>query len=595
MSHISTNRRGLSALAAACLLSVSLPAAPALAQKVKNKDQAPAALETTFDVSIPMVDSVGSNIDNATLAEILSGDIAAHASALAALDANSITVPEITLTVVSKSASESYESTITFNDLALTNVVDGVAQSVSLGGIDMTSNEGDFNFGTMSAADMNIGGMLGFYGLVPASGSTEMETIYRNFKAEGGSFTAEDVSCTFGTTAGAEFKARPLKTSMVELMGLAQQLEDEPEDLDPVLLGKIVHMYADMFTAFETSEVTFDGLSCDGVDDEGRPLVVSIDGMTMGAMKPGIYPSISMDGFKIDVEGDGSMSLDNFTFKPMDLSGPIALIQSAPEELTEAWFEANARALIPAMEGLLFSGFAMDIPDPDNASMRLKAQVDAFDLTLANYVMGIPSDIDMSGSGIQATLPEGSGDETIEQMRALGITDINSAFRLALAWNEAANAIDIEEISVSGVDLASVFLSGTINNATKELFSGDETETMMAAMTMAVKKLDLTVIDAGLSDIILSVVAAEQGADPETLRPVFAGLAQGTVVGMMAGAADAAKLGEAINSFVSGKAKTLEIGLEAKTDPGLGMMDFMEAEEDPTTLLGKVNISAAAK
>jgi hypothetical protein len=64
---------------------------------------------------------------------------------------------------------------------------------------------------------------------------------------------------------------------------------------------------------------------------------------------------------------------------------------------------------------------------------------------------------------------------------------------------------------------------------------------------------------------------------------------------MMAGAADAAKLGDAINAFVSGSAKTLVIGIDAKTDPGLGMMDFMEAEQDPTTLLGKVNISAEAK
>ncbi|MNT77084.1 hypothetical protein D3C72_2161600 [compost metagenome] len=79
------------------------------------------------------------------------------------------------------------------------------------------------------------------------------------------------------------------------------------------------------------------------------------------------------------------------------------------------------------------------------------------------------------------------------------------------------------------------------------------------------------------------------------MRPVFAGLAQGTVISLMAGAADAAKLGEAINSFVSGKAKTLVIGIEAKTDPGLGMMDFMAAEEDPTALIGKVNISAEAK
>jgi len=61
------------------------------------------------------------------------------------------------------------------------------------------------------------------------------------------------------------------------------------------------------------------------------------------------------------------------------------------------------------------------------------------------------------------------------------------------------------------------------------------------------------------------------------------------------GAADAAKLGAAVNSFVSGTAKSLNITIDAKSAPGLGLEDFMAAEEDPTTLLGKVNISATAK
>jgi hypothetical protein len=114
-------------------------------------------------------------------------------------------------------------------------------------------------------------------------------------------------------------------------------------------------------------------------------------------------------------------------------------------------------------------------------------------------------------------------------------------------------------------------------------------------MGVAIKALKLDVTDAGLSDIVLAVAAADQGADPATLRPVFAGLAEGTIIGMMAGVADAAKLGAAINQFVSGKAKSLNIGIEAKEDPGLSMVDFMTAEDDPASLIGKVNISASAK
>ena len=39
----------------------------------------------------------------------------------------------------------------------------------------------------------------------------------------------------------------------------------------------------------------------------------------------------------------------------------------------------------------------------------------------------------------------------------------------------------------------------------------------------------------------------------------------------------------------------LSIDLVAKEEPGLGLMDFMAAETDPTVLLGKVTINATAK
>lgn len=597
MSTNLTTRGRLPALATACLLSVALPTTAGLAkEKVKSGGEtAPAALEMDYSVTIPTIDAVGSNLDNDVLTQILSGKVAENAGDLATLDATSITVPEITVNVASQSKGESKDATLTFTDLLLKDVVDGKAASISLGGIDLVADDATFAFGAISAANLDIAGILGVYGLVDAAGQTELTTIYTDLVSEGGTLESEEVTCSFGGVTGAEFKARPLKTSFAEIVAIGQAMEDEGDEVDPATMGRFLKMYADVLTAFETSDVNFEGLDCNGLDDEGRPMTFSVAGMTMGGMTPGVYPSIVMDGLAIEVEGDGMMSLDNFTFKPMDLSTTIATMESAPDMVDEAWLEQNARALIPAMEGLSFAGLDIDIPDPDNDDARIQAKVGEFDLSLASYLNGIPTDIDLSAAQIQAAIPADTGDETFEQLRALGITDINAGFRFAAAWDQATETVAIEEVSISGVDLASVVLAGTIANATEAMFSLDMDESMMAGMALAVRNLDLTVTDAGLSDIILAVVAAEQGADPATLRPVFAGLAQGTVISMMAGAADAAKLGDAINQFVSGNAKTLMIGIEAKTEPGLTMMDFMEAEEDPTSLLGKVNISAEAK
>lgn len=596
MSLSVTKKRGLAALAAACLASVALPAAPALAQKVKNKTPPTeaSASSVNYVVTIPSVETVGSNLDEATIKDILSGNLAGHAEALAGLDATSVTIPEISVAMEITTNDDTEHATLTFTNLVLEEVSDGVAAAMRLDSSGFATPEGDAEMGPMSAENINIAGILGMYGLVDAGGSREMQTLYSNFLVAGGSFASEEFSCDVGEIVGGEVRGRPLETSFVEIMSLAQSLEDQPDDLDPELIGKVMRMYADMLTAFESSEFTFGGLDCAGADDEDRAVNVSVASITMGAMSPGIYPKISMDGLAIEA-ADGSMSLDSLTFKAIDFSSVVETLKSAPARVEESWLEANARKLVPAFEGFAFSGFAMDIPDESNEDARIVAQLDEFDLYLGDYINGIPSALDTWAQGVRIDLPADSDDEQVQQLTALGITTIDAGFRLAAAWNEATSTIDIEEVSVSGVDLATVAFKGTIANATEALFSLELDEAMMSGMEMAVKALSVDVRDDGLSDIVLTIAGAEQNMDPKTMRPIFAGLAEGTVLGMMAGAADAAKLGSALNAFISGKAKSLNISVEAKDEPGLTMMDFMMAEDDPTTLLPKVNISAAAK
>lgn len=586
--------RALPALASACLLSVALPASPALAQKTKTKTPPAAALAVDHSISIAGLDAVDSNVSDDVLTAILSGAIAEHADALAGLDASSITVPEIEVVISARHGKSSSQTVFILNDLVLTDVVDGVAATISLGSIDISSDEAVAAFGTMSAANFDIGGMLGVYGLVDTGGRTAIETIYTDFHASGGGLTGDEVECNIGAVSGAEFKARPLKTSVIDMMALAQAMEDDPDAIDAATIGRIASMYADIFTAFETSEVTFDGLSCEGLDDDGRVMNFDIAGIVMGAMSPGIYPSISMDGFAMVVEGDGEVTLDNLTIKPMDLSGAIATLENLPANVDEAWFDENARLLIPAMDGFSFAGLTINIPDPDDKDARIVADIGGFDLTLANYINGIPADLDISATNVQATLPE-SGDEAIQQLRALGVTDIDASLRLAAAWDEASETIAIKEISASGVDLATITLAGTIANASADLFALDENTALMAGMGVAVKSLTMSVVDAGLADLALNMVAAEQGGDVAQLRPIYADLAKGTLISLLAGVADAAKLGDAVSAFIKGEAKTLEIGITAKNDPGLALEDFITAEEDPASLLGKVNISADAR
>ena len=598
------SRPKLAAIATACLLTVALPSSAAMAAKVKT----PAAETTTettgvttpaeFSVEIADIDAEDSNVDDETLRAIFSGDLADNADALAELTATSITVPDITVSFSSTIDGKPQSGKFTLQNLVLDDVEDGVAASVTLGGIEVSSDQNvSGEFGTVSAANFNIGAMLALYGLVEADDRTAFTTIYNDFAAEGGSMKIEGVTCNIGAMSFGHFKARPLKTNFAEMMALSQALEPNggSETPSPEVMGQLLRMYADIFTAFESSPATYGGFDCKGTDSTGIPLDFSIAGMTMDGLKPGFYPAVTMEGFRMTVPDAGEVSIGSLGFKAMDLSAPIAALENAPAAIDQAWLESNVRALIPAFAGFSIADFKMDFTNPEEAGTRIKASIGAYDLSLADYFNGIPTSLSTTGSKIMFDLPADSGDEQINQLIALGIKSVDFGFGIKAAWDEAANAINIEDISIDGVDLARIGLSGTIGNATEALFAQNSDTALAAAMGVVIKNLKVDVLDAGLSDIVLAAVSAGQGGDAATMRPIYAGLAEGTIIGVLAGAAEAQKVGKAVSTFISGDAKALTIEMTAKDPAGLSLADFAAAEDDPTVLIGKTNITATAK
>jgi hypothetical protein len=599
MPTTTSTKRRLGAISAACLLSVALPIVPTWAETAKTAptpaaETAILAPSPKLSVQIPTIDAVGSNVSEPTLRAIFSGNIADNASALAGLTADSITIPQITLDAQSTIDGQTADSMVVFTDIELKNVVDGVAGSVTLSGMTMTSSQDvSGEFGSMSANNFDIGGILRLYGLVDAAGQTEFKTIYTDYSFSGGTFDTPEVSCTIGAASVADFKARPIKSSFAEIMALSQTLEQQGDDPSPATVGKALRMYVDLLTAFESSPVEFDGFDCNGTDSDSNPFDVSVASMTMGAMSPGTYPSFDISGLAFTGDSDGSVTIGKLNFKKIDLSAPIAAIQAAPENIDSDWLTANARALIPAFAGFLISDVAVDIPDPETEGDRIVASVGSFDLSLANYINGIPSALTTSAKNIMLELPSSSTDEQLQLLMSLGVTSIDAGFTIDTNWDEANNAIAINEVSVTAADLASIRLAGTINNATDMLFNADENMVMAAAMGLAVGKLKLDINDDGLSDIIMNIVAADQGADAATMRPIFAGLAEGTIIGVLAGASEAQKVASAVNAFVAGKARNLSIEVTSKDLPGVGLMDFLAAEEDPMAIIDKVNIDAS--
>lgn len=579
----------------AAVLSLSAVPAMGLVGAVAEERSFTTMADLTTTIAIPTITAVDSTMDETALRDVFTGGFMKHVDELAGLSATSITIPEITLKVTVTTPDGPVVTSVSYKDIVLSGVKDGVAASASVGSAESSSAEGSFIFGKMAASTFNLAGILGLYGLVEGGGDQSMQTLYKDFSFDGGSFSGPKASCTFGKVSAAEFDARPLKVSFAELMDASAKLGAAKDNPPPEAVATLVSFLADIFQAFKSEPMTIDGLSCKGTAEDGSRFDVAIGGLTVDGYAPGIYPALTVKAIRISDGGVNSISLDEAVLKSIDLSAPIAALEAEGKDLTPAWFEANYRKLIPAFGGISLSGLAVDVPNLDVAGARIKANIGAFDVTLSDYINGVPTRIATSASGIDVPLPQDSTDDQVKMLLALGLTRVNLGYEFSVAWDKATETVTVDKLSVSGADLGSIAVAAVIGNAAEQLFDVDPNVAEAASMGLTLKGVTLDVSDAGLGDILTPMLAAQQGVDPAGYRTQMAGALEGMTLQIL-GSTDAARaLGKAVGDFVAGKAKALTVDIAAKDPAGIPVPVLMQAENDPMALTSQVEITGTAK
>ncbi len=584
------------ALTLACLASVSFPVL-AQAATVTVTDitaEGPGG----FKITVPTVEATDTNMDEAAIRALFTSTFTDSAGGLATLDAATIKIPEIVVSydVPAATGGGPTSASATYRNLELSGVKDGIADVAALGEIEIGGGgmEGaTISIGKMSTSLLDLGAILGFYGFGPVAGSDEMRPLYKDFVFEGGTLTSPMLNCTIGNASAAEFRARPLRGTFADLMKYTTELEaaeasGQPPSTEAIIA--VVNYYADLLTAFESSTTEFGGFDCTATDPEGTNISIVAGPATVGGFKPGIYPVIALNDFRMDISGQGWLEFGNFTWKAMDLNGVLSTLVEAGDELNAAWFETNWRKIIPAFEGFSVEGFAMDVPDTERPGQRIVAGIETFDVSLADYVNGIPSRVSTTGQGIRVAVPEGPDGEAV---RALGLDVLDIGFALASHWDEATKTISLEELALSGLDLGGITISGTIANAGPELFSDNTEVATVAATALTVTELKIDIENSGIVPTLIAAAAAEQQMPPAAFHTTLSGLAQALPLGLLGATPDALALSESLGQFLGG-APNLSITLTSTNPAGIGLAELMAAEKDPTVLKGKVTIAATA-
>ena len=560
--------------------------------------------EVSYKLEVGTIDAVGSNVDADTIRRVISGELKENANALANLTAQSIFIPEIKLIFSVDVNGTATDNEFVFKNISLSNVENGVAQTASMESMtgSMPPNKAadmdvpfTMEFGQSTITQFNLGAMLNAYGLITPR-SDEMVQVYQDYVVAGGKMNIGPVACDIGKYRAGAYSARAMKVSYPELMALASELEASGEP-NPEQVVKLVDFYADLLYSFETEPVVFDGIECAGEED-GNAFKFTLGETTMGAMGNGIYPAISVNDLKVSVTGKdaGEVSLGNFTFKEIDFN-PTVEAYNQIEDITkvdEKWMEENIRMFIPSFGGLSLSDVSVDVPD-DSSGERVQASLESFDISLGNYVNGIPTQIGLSAKGAQADLPANSKEEGVQQLLDMGIERINAGYELDLSWDEAASTIEIAKLLIEAEQLGFVDVSGYLVGASEQLFAADPQMMMMAAMGLGIAELNVSMDNEGFLDIALAQAAAEQGAPVEAFQTQLSAMANGMIVGLLGGVDQAVDLGGAVSSFVGGEAKSVDISIKAKSESGVGLPQIMALQSDPTQVFEYVDIESSAK
>lgn len=549
-----------------------------------------------YELSVPSVEVVDGNLNEGAVRGLFTGTPGAL-DALATLNAKSVTIPEIKVSYPSY-VDGAGPSVITYRDITLTDVANGVAAAAHVGGADFSGAENvTGTFGEMSVGRFDLAALLGFYGLAaaPAAG-TEMKEVYADFKFSGGSLKGGDAfNCEFGTGELGSFSARPLKQNFTEINALiveADAAQKAGTEVAPETVDKLVRFYADMFTAFSSTPMTFTGFNCSGKDDKGNPLTVASGPITIGGFEPAIYPAISLDDFDMTVENDGFLKFGNFTWKKMDFTAAIAAIEAAAK-LDEAYFTANWRKLVPALDGMSLADLSIDVPDPEASGKRITGTLGAFDATLGNYVNGIPANIALSLSNFILPITAEMTDLPVADLLARGVDKLDISLGTKLAWDQASSTIKVDDVLIDMGALGRINLSGTFGNATQSLFADNTDEATMAAMLLTLRDVTIEVEDRGIGSLAFAAGAKEAGQSEASFRTAVAGMAQGMTLAFLGNTTEALTAAQQLGTFLNG-ASHLKLTITSKDEAGIGLADLAAAETNPAALAGKLNVVAEA-
>ncbi len=567
-------------------------------------------------ITLNQVSVTGSSLSKADIEALFrANSLNGLAGKLEALDADRLAIRSIVMTV----KVENNGSTTTYENFETGAIRKGVIEKAVIASGRMESKikkedkEVALNgtIGRMSIDTVDLGGGVRWMTDADPSGKAPFKRLYGKSSVDSFRMTAADLfTVDVGKIESDYFDARLGRRPLGDMY--SDLLKAEGKKDDPTTSANVFASLIEFHNSYRFGAASINGLKADIKTPQGNG-TLSVGPMTMkGAEDPGAkVEKIEFrmpDGFmrfgeiggKGDVYGAMLASMARAALLGFDAGGKKAgdkppLTPESRAALEKAAVEAAAN-LQGKDVSVYVRSIEADVPPGKDAKSpdRVKFTVEGFESMVGGFIGITPTKLGLGLKKFVMPLPATTKDAGIQSLKDIGLDKLDVSAGIGANWVESGGKLSITDISVDVDKVAKVTLKGDLAGVPRAFFEAPTTNWPMLLSTGNVQRIDVAIADRGGLDKVLAKAAKEQGKPADQFRMELAGVAPVMIAGVLAGHPDAAKLSQAVGTFLQ-SLKGLDVAAISASPAGITVPEIMAASNNPMLLLPKVKFEASAK
>jgi hypothetical protein len=632
-------RSALAAAGAMALLGLGGPLAPVAAQ------EGAAAVQdiTVTDVVLPLggtllkapkLTASGTRLSKDELAGILRPDSpVSWETRLAQLDAASLTVPVLTSENIGPGDNRQI---VTYRDVVARDVRAGRVGELTAAGATISvvagPNRSSGTYGQVRATDLDLAALNRLYTL-PGDGKGPVQRVYGSVQVSDVTYSdARGTTVKIGRLSGRDLGGRQVPDGWNGAFEIVAAGFQEANDR-----RAFAGAAADLIEATAVGSLEMQGLSVSDTDPKG-PVLFEIGRVAFASTGSDAGTTLQDLSFS---RGSLRAHIGRLALAGTSLAPTVAALHGiAAEPAAEAGLsDVEMRRLAPTLGNLTLTDLSIDLPpevapdpapardarvpargagpdasrpgagksaDPKVADLKVADPLavtvsprPARQIGLRNAVLafgppsdGVPSTSRLSLNGLSLPADLLAGAPILGMLPVYGYRDLDLDVAADASLDEKARDLSLREITVTGRDIGTIRVSGTLGGIGPELFSGTLPAATMLMFSGSAKTLELTVENSGLFERFLTAQSKDLSLKPDELRKEYVTASLLGVPIILGNSAAAKGIGAAMGQFVMKPGK-LVVHAKAKEPAGIGFID-LGAARSPAAVLDRLDVEAKA-